>query len=483
VAFRFTLIVAAFCVLSAGLQAQTIRGAIGGFVTDPSGKAVPSARVDLTQVETGRTRATITTPQGSFLFALLAPGEYRVDIDRDGFRKHVEQVNLLVNQEVRLDVPLLVGARADEVSVSAPSAMTRTDSAAVTGVIDSRQIRGLPLDGRNFYELALLLPGVAPPARGSAGSARGDFAINVNGAREDGNSFLLDGVYNGDAKLNGFAVQPPVDAIREFEVATSSYDASFGRNGGGQVNVVLRSGSNAVHGSLYEFFRNTNMDARNFFAPEREKYNRNQFGGVIGAPIVRNRTFVFADYEGRRVREGIPSVTNVPTLAERRGDFSQSLIPAIDPTTGQPLTGGVLPSFFLNPVGVAVANLFPAPNRNVAGANYVSAPTQRDRNDHFDVRVDHLLSTKSELTARYSFGDRDLFTPFSGPTYALVPGYGVNIPRRGQNAMLSSRRRSSMRREWRSTAYRSGRSNRIRARTSTRPSGCQRSRGIRATPV
>ncbi len=434
---RLSTALAILCVAGALGQAQTIRGAIGGFVTDPSGKAVPSARVDLTQLETGRTRATITTPQGSFLFALLAPGEYRVEIDRDGFRKHVEQVNLLVNQEVRLDVPLLVGARTDEVSVTAPSAMTRTDSAAVTGVIDTQQIQGLPLDGRNFYELALLLPGVVPPARGSAGSARGDFAINVNGAREDSNSFLLDGVYNGDPKLNGFGVQPPVDAIREFEVGTSSYDSSFGRNGGGQVNVVLRSGSNAVHGTVYEFFRNTKMDARNFFAPEREKYNRNQFGGTIGAPIVHNKTFLFADYEGRRVREGIPSVTNVPTLLERRGDFSQSRLPAIDPFTGQPIPGGVLPSFFLNPVGLAVANLFPAPNRTASGANYVSSPTQSDRNDHFDVRLDHMLSSKSEVTARYSFGDRDLFTPFSGPTYALVPGYGVNVPRRGQNAMVS----------------------------------------------
>jgi outer membrane receptor protein involved in Fe transport len=430
----------ALALLATTLSAQTIRGAIGGYVTDPSGKPVPSARVDLTHTDTGRSRSTITTPQGSFLFALLAPGDYRVEVEREGFRKHVEAVSLLVNQETRLDIPLVVGSRTDQVSVTAAAPLTRTDSAAITGVIDAQQIRGLPLDGRNFNELSLLLPGVAPPARGSAGSARGDFAINVNGAREDGNSFLLDGVYNGDPKLNGFGVSPPVDAIREFEVATSSYDASFGRNGGGQVNVVLRSGSNDVHGTIYHFFRNTVMDARNFFAPEREKYNRNQFGGAIGAPIVRNRTFLFADYEGRRLREGIPSVTNVPTLAERRGDFSQSLIPAIDPTTGRPIPGGVLPPFFLNPVGLAVANLYPAPNRNSPGANYVSAPTQRDRNDHFDVRVDHLLSAKSELSARYSFGDRDLFTPFSGPTYTLVPGYGVNIPRRGQNAMISETR-------------------------------------------
>ncbi len=418
------------------LAAQTVRGAIGGYVTDPSGKAVPSAHVDLIQIDTGRTRSSITTPQGSFLFALLAPGDYRLEVESDGFRRHVRTVALAVNQELRLDVPLVVGARTDTITV-AGSALTQTESAAVTGLIDTEQVQNLPLDGRNFYELALLLPGVTPPAQGSAGSARGDFAINVNGAREDSNSFLLDGVYNGDPKLNGFAVNPPVDAIREFEVAASTYDAVFGRNGGGQVNVVLRSGGNAFHGTVYEFFRNTAMDARNFFAPDREKYNRNQFGASGGGALVRNRTFLFADYEGRRVREGIPSVTNVPTLAERSGDFSKSLVPAIDPTTGGPLPGGKLPSYFLHPMGVAIANLFPAPNRSVPGANYVSAPPERDREDHFDLRLDHSLSAKSELTARYSFGDRDLYAPFSGPSYSLVPGYGTNIPRRAQNLMLA----------------------------------------------
>ncbi len=422
--------------LCASADAQSVRGAIGGYVTDATGKVVPTAHVNLTQVDTGRTRSMVATPQGSFLFAQLSPGEYRVEIESDGFRRHIQRVLLSVDQEVRVDIGLQLGARSDEVTVTG-AALTRPDTAAVGGVIDTSQVQGLPLDGRNFYELSLLLPGVVPPAQGSAGSARGDFAINVNGAREDSNSFLLDGVYNGDPKLNGIAVNPPVDAIREFEVATSSYDASFGRNGGGQVNVVLRSGANDVHGTVYEFFRNTQLDARNFFAPEREKFNRNQFGGSIGGPIKRNRTFFFADYEGRRVREGIPSVTNVPTLAERTGDFSKSQLPAIDPQTGGFIPGGVIPSYFLNPTGLAVAALFPAPNRNSPGANFVSSPTEQDRDDHFDVRLDHSLSSKDELMGRYSFGDRTLYTPFSGPTYSLVPGYGVNIPRRAQNAMLS----------------------------------------------
>ncbi len=214
---------------------------------------------------------------------------------------------------------------------------------------------GLPLDGRNFYELTLLVPGAAPAAPGSAGSARGDFAFNVNGAREDSNNFLLDGVYNLDPKLNTFGVRPPVDAIREFEMLTSSYDASFGRNPGAQVNVVLKSGTNELHGSLFEFHRNGALDARNFFAPASEskpKYLRNQFGGSIGGPIRRDRTFIFGDYEGTRSREGITRITNVPTLAERQGDFSQSLFGfPIDPFTGMAFPGGVIDPLRIHPVG------------------------------------------------------------------------------------------------------------------------------------
>ena len=313
----------------------------------------------------------------------------------------------------------------------------KKDSPAIGTVIENRQITQLPLDGRNFLELSLLVPGAVPAAPGSAGSVRGDFALNVNGQREDSNNFLLDGVYNVDPKLNTFGVKPPVDAIREFEMLTSTYDASFGRNAGAQVNVVLKSGSNAYHGTAYEFFRNAVLDARNFFAPADQKdprYQRNQFGFSFGGPLIKNKTFFFADYEGTRVREGITRVTNVPTLAERAGDFSQSLFrPPVIPGLGFPFPGNKLPAEAINPIGRAIAALYPAPNRNVAFGNFVSSPILRDRNDHFDVRIDHVFSNSSQLAARYSFADRDLFEPFSGPTFAAVPGFGNQVPRRGQN--------------------------------------------------
>src|SRR5439155_2867344 len=280
----------------------------------------------------------------------------------------------------------------------------------------------------------------APPAPGSAGSVRGDFAVNINGAREDSNNFLLDGVFNGDPKLNGIGVPPPVDAVREFEVATNAYDAMFGRNAGGQINVVLKSGTNQVHGTAYEFFRNRVLDARNFFAPPTEdspQNQRNQFGGSLGGPLVRNRTFIFGDYEGRRVREGITRITNVPTALERIGDFSRSSLFAIDPFTQRPFPGNAIPQNRLHPVGRAIAALYPLPNRSAPNQNYVSSPALADRDDHLDVRVDRSLGASDDLSFRYSFGDRSLYEPFSSSALAAIPGFGNNVPRRAQNAMAS----------------------------------------------
>jgi hypothetical protein len=420
---------------------QTHRGSIRGTLTDSSGAPLPNLPIKLVQTETSESRVTRTGDLGEFTISALPPGPYRIEVEQTGYKKHSQLATLQVNQALRLDISLEVGPISEELIVNAPEIALRKDSAALGTVIENRQITNLPLDGRNFLELGLLVPGAAPAAQGSASSVRGDFAFSVNGSREDSNSFLLDGVYNFDPKLNSVGVNPPVDAIREFELLTSTYDAAFGRNGGAQVNVVLKSGSNSLHGSAYEFFRNGALDARNFFAPADQpapKYQRNQFGFALGGPVVKNRTFFFVDYEGSRVREGITRVTNVPTLAERSGDFSQSLFaPPINPFTQQPFDGNKIPDFFISPIGKSIAALYPAPNRNVPFANFASSPISRDRNDHFDVRVNHSIARSSELAARYSFSDRDLFEPFTGPSFPAVPGFGDNVPRRGQNFLVS----------------------------------------------
>ncbi len=424
------------------VSGQTQTATLRGTVLDPNDAVIPGASVKATNIATNESRIMVSDDAGSFVISSLAPGSYRVEIEAAGFaRKAFTQVDLQVNQELRLDTRLEVGAIQDSPGdVYAPRPFLKQDSPALGTVIDKREITGLPLDGRNFYELSLLVPGAVPPAQGSAGSVRGDFAFSVNGAREDSNNFMLDGVYNVDPKLNTFAVRPPVDAIQEFETATSTYDAAFGRNPGAQVNVVLKSGTNELHGSLYEFHRNAALDARNFFAPSTEskpKYIRNQFGFSLGGPIRKDKTFIFADYEGTRSREGVTRVTNVPTARERNGDFSQSLLGLPrNPLTGQPFTGGIIPSFFQHPTGKAIAALYPLPNRSVPFANFVSSPTQRDDNDHFDARFDQALSDQTMLVARYSFGDRRYFEPFGGPTLTAVPGYGNEVPRRSQNALV-----------------------------------------------
>ncbi|HST22583.1 MAG TPA: carboxypeptidase regulatory-like domain-containing protein, partial [Blastocatellia bacterium] len=371
---------------------QNHRASIRGTLSDASQARLSSVPIKLVLIDSGEVRTITSSDSGEFAISALAPGSYRLEVEQTGYKKYIQTVTLKVNQELRLDLSLEVGSLAEQVVVTAPQAPLKKDSPAIGTVIENRQITQLPLDGRNFLELSLLVPGAVPAAPGSAGSVRGDFAFNVNGQREDSNSFLLDGVYNIDPKLNTFGVKPPVDAIREFEMLTSNYDASFGRNAGAQVNVVLKSGSNAYHGTAYEFFRNAVLDARNFFAPADQKdprYQRNQFGFSFGGPIIKNKTFFFADYEGTRIREGITRVTNVPTLAERNGDFSQSLFaPPVIPGLGFPFPGNRLPAEAINPIGRAIANLYPLPNRNVPFGNFVSSPILRDRNDHFDARID-----------------------------------------------------------------------------------------------
>jgi hypothetical protein len=421
--------------------AQTHRASIRGTVVDPNKAVIPGATVKLINEATNETRIVTSGAEGEYAVSSLAPGTYRVEVEARGFETIRQNISLQVNQELRLDAGLVVGSLStDPSTIVSPPLELRRDSPALGTVIEERQIVELPLDGRNFLELALLAPGTAPSAPGSAGSVRGDFAFSANGAREDSNNFLLDGVYNLDPKLNSFGVRPPVDGIQEFEISTNSYDASFGRNAGAQVNVVSKSGTNRLHGTLYEFHRNAALDARNFFAPADQpdpKYIRNQFGFSLGGPVRRDRTFFFGDYEGTRTREGITRITNVPTLAERNGDFSQSLFARpFNPFTQQPFTNGVIPVEFQNPIGRAIAGLYPLPNRNEPFANFVSSPTSTDRNDHFDVRVDHHFNQNSLFTARYSFGDRDLFDPFTGTTFSLVPGFGNFVPRRSQNLML-----------------------------------------------
>jgi hypothetical protein len=437
---RTLSVLSLWLVVATAASAQTPRATIRGIVLDQTGARLSGVQVRVIKEETNESRRTVSDGRGHFAFAELSAGRYSFEAQLTGFTTYRHRTELAVGQELWLEPELVVTATAavTTAGVEARVALLETNSPTMTVLIDQRLVQDLPLDGRNFLELALLAPGTAPAPQGSASSVRGDFAFTTNGAREDFNNYALDGVYNVDPKLNTPSVRPPVDGIQEFEVATSTYDASFGRNAGGQVNVLTRSGSNMVSGSLYEFARTGALDSRNFFAPEGEpdpEYNRHQFGGSIGGPIVRNRTFFFADYERTRLREGITRVTNVPTAQERAGDFSQTLVGSIP--------GGRLPAVLINPIGSAIAALYPLPNRTTPFANYVSSPVLRDDVHQFDVKVEQHLTDALRLTGRYSTSDRGLLEPFAGPGFSSIPGFGNTVDRRGQNAAVTLTRASS----------------------------------------
>jgi hypothetical protein len=424
-----------------GCWSQTLDATIRGQVSENSGALLPNALIRAISEETLEMRQTVSDAEGEYTLSMLLPGSYRLEAETPGFRKYVRTgIHLQVGQKLRMNIRFERGGPTEEIVVTAQQGMVEPDSTSLGAVIENRQIVNFPLDGRNSLELSLLLPGTAPAAQGSPGSVRGEFCVNVSGAREDSNNFILDGAFNNDPKLNSFAINPPVDAIREFRILSSTYDASFGRSAGAQVNMALKSGTNSYHGTAYEFFRNAALDARNFFAHAEDgtpRYQRSQYGFSLGGPVRKNRAFFFLDYEGQRVREGITQATNVPTELERAGDFSQSIFPRPkDPFTQLPFDMDRIPPERISEIGKAIADLYPLPNRSVPGQNYVSSPILRDRSDSFDIRVDHSLTERSGLIARYSFTDGDLYEPFSGSGFARIPGFGVDVPRRAQNLLL-----------------------------------------------
>jgi hypothetical protein len=430
-------------------SAQTPRATLRGVIVDQTGARLPRVAIRVLREETNEAREAVSDGQGYFAFPELTAGNYSIEARRQGFTTYRHRAELAVGQELWLEPELVVTATATVTTGGSDSTvpLLERNSPALATLIDQELLSNIPLDGRNFLELALLAPGTVPAPQGSASSVRGDFAFSTNGAREDFNNFVLDGVYNIDPKLNTPSVRPPVDGIREFDMVTSSYDAAFGRNAAGQVNVLTRSGANALSGSIYEFFRNQALSAANHFAPQGEPepdYDRHQFGAAVGGPIAKDRTFFFVDYERTRRREGITRVTNVPTAQERAGNFSQSVFPRpVDPFSGQPLPGGQLPPFFINPVGSAIANLYPLPNRTTPFANYVSSPVQRDDIHQFDGRIDHKLTDAMRLTARSSLSDRGLIEPFAGTGFATIPGFGNAVARRGHNLAVSATQASS----------------------------------------
>ena len=309
-------------------SAQQITGSIRGTATDPSGAIVRDAIVTATQVETERTRTAVTDHDGNYVILELPVGHYRIEVTGKGFQKYVQEgISLSVNETLSVPVHLAVGAETEKVVVTAEAQLIQGTVTSLGKTVLQQELLDLPLDGRNFSQLGLLQPGVVPLTPGlqeAGGSLRAGQAYAVNGQRPESNNFLIDGASNFNGVDAGFVLKPPVDAISEFRILTHGANAEFGHSTGSTTNIITRSGSNQIHGAVWEFLRNDVADAANAFGfnGKVEPLKQNQFGASIGGPIRKDKTFLFGYYEGFRNRQGKTQGSTVPSDAERGGDFS-----------------------------------------------------------------------------------------------------------------------------------------------------------------
>ena len=315
-------------------HAQVTTADLVGTIRDTSGAIVPGVTVVLTNEATGVDRTVTPGPGGAYIFTSLQPGRYRLTAEIQGFRK-VERtgVELQVNQRAAIDLELEVGLISETVTIAGTAPLLETQSSVLGTVIEEKQVQDLPLSGRNFVQLATLSPGVSGAGTGMRGTImsgtrpddlRPGTELFVNGNRENSNNYLFDGIDNNTRLTLVTVLRPNVEAIKEFKVQTNLYSADQGRNPGGQINVVTKSGGNTIHGVAYEFLRNAKFDANNFFAnragQEKPPFEQNQFGGAISGPIITNKTFFFADYDGFRQELGRVFVNTVPTAKMRQGE-------------------------------------------------------------------------------------------------------------------------------------------------------------------
>lgn len=383
----------------AAVPAQTTKATALGTVTDEKGDVVPDTKITATNLDTGISRETTTDDGGRYRIPELAPGRYEVKAEREGFKLEVRSgIDLTVGREAVVDFTLKVGSIQEAVVVQGGVPLVETTTSTLRWLVNKRQIEELPLNGRDVLQLATLQNGVVSTASITVNQEEagpGTTRLSVNGARLDFNTYFLDGTETVDA----FGYSPGglgggflgVDALREFEVLTSNYSAEYGQGGGAIINAVTKSGTNEIHGTAFIFHRNSVLDSRNFFNAEKLPFKRNQFGGSLGGPIIKDRTFFFGSYEGLRRGEGTSTIFNVPSPAARMGNL----------TTGQiTVAASVLPYLAL----------YPLPNGPISGDTGVF---RRDFNevtdeDFFTVRIDHQLAERHSVFGRYTFDDSDL---------------------------------------------------------------------------
>jgi len=468
-----------------------VTGAILGVVTDPSGAAVPAAAVTLRNPNTGLERKATTDTTGSYEFLRVPVGEnYSVEVTATGFQKSTQSgFTLLVNQNYRADFQLRVGAATQIVEVSATAVQVESTSTQLGDVIEDKKMTALPLNGRSYIDLLGLQAGVVPfnsgvqstdrPVSGNGNAGN----LSVNGQREANNAFLVNGGDVEEGRNNGTSIVPVLDSIQEFRLLTNSFDAEYGRFSGAVVNVVTKSGTNGWHGTAFEFLRNEKLDSRNFFDSARGDFKRNQFGAAGGGPILKNRLFVFSDYQGTREVKGLSTGNiSVPSALERTGDFSDVGITgfgALNGTvSGDNLPGhlaqtlssrlpytvnagesytapgcttlvqaqnqvcvfpnGVIPQAAWDPVALASVGFIPTPTITLGGTPFFSTTAQKKtvNDDKLGERIDLTSERTGNWTFYYHYDNATVLDPY--PSAANVPGFAASTPSRAQQANLSN---------------------------------------------
>jgi len=428
------------------LNAQVDTATIVGTVRDSSGGVVPGAAVVATEVNTEIKSSARTDSSGNYAITPLKIGNYSVSVEAQGFKKETRGgVVLQVQDRARIDFTLQVGALTEVVDIQAGAPVVETETSSLGDVVTSQQVTDLPLNGRDFTQLATLTTGVIKITESSGningassqsnGNAGGAFA--VNGTRGNLNNFMLDGIDNNSNDNAGNVLQTNVDAIQEFKIQTSGYSAEFGRSGGAVINATIKSGTNQFHGTAFDFLRNDVLDARDFFEPAgspKAPFRQNQFGGTLGGPIRRNKTFFFVDYQGTRAGTSTPDISTVPTLAEIGGNFN-GVSTIYDPKSTQmvngnvvrtPFPGNIIPAADLDPISHAVAQLYPAPNIPGAQANnYVINAAGNLAIDQGDARVDHSISQNQQIFARFSWSQTNRYVQPPLPGLADGGSYGT----------------------------------------------------------
>jgi hypothetical protein len=486
--FLFAVVasIAVFCCAGGRAYGQAT-GSFLGTVTDKSGSAVSGATVTATSQATGAIRQTNTDDNGHYNINLLPISVYTVRVEFKGFQPtETKDLRLQVDEARELDFTLSPATVSSSVEVTANEVAVETANPTLGQVITSQQVSQLPLNGRDFVQLATLTPGATAEtnpnsfftsASSSEVAARGPFSLSVGGSRPNSTDWLIDGVDNNELTAGGIAILSSIDSIQEFKVLTYNYSAEYGTRAGPTVLLTTKSGSNDFHGSLYEFLRNTDLDARSFFASSREKFNLNQFGGAVGGPIRKNKTFFFLDGEQKYQRHGIPFTGLVPSEAMRNGDFTDDpfgnptfgtatvngaavQVPAIinpnmsgasanpnvfpnvyfqcDPS-GNPLPVNAngsqgpgtpcakVPAGLFNSIGQAMINLYPTPNvTGNSSYNFADVPVRKLDETKFDIRVDQNISSSDTLFARFSYDQASSYVPGGAPGFAEQNAFGSN---------------------------------------------------------